>query len=329
MRSICFRQLCVFAALAVISGCSNTAPVVSATACLDDSECPAGESCSDAECKPCPTCGDGEVCIAASCLPVSCGEFVCPPGTGCADGRCVNSQCARVSCGEGEACVAGVCRPTGCASGPCRAGEYCVDGVCVTAACIGVTCPAGSRCEQGQCLPCPGGQCCTGPEACGVNGVCQRSCNAGTLGPCQPSSGPVDTQTDVSHCGECGNSCPLPVHATAKCSVGQCGRTPCEPGYFDLDGPLTPGCEATCDGGTCALPDGGTQIIHSTLIPETGFIPHGLAGGTAVGGLLQTNPEFTNQAVLGEGMPLPAVGGPLQTNAQFKNHGGFVPALAR
>lgn len=65
----------------------------------------------------------------------------------------------------------------------------------------------------------------------------------------------------------CG-ACAAPVHAVAVCQAGRCGRGPCEPGWFDVDGDLTPGCESRCEGVRCALPDGGALTFSSPPLAE-------------------------------------------------------------
>src|SRR3954469_19954120 len=56
---------------------------------------------------------------------------------------------------------------------------------------------------------------------------------------------------DPKNCGACGNECKFP-HAFGQCVGGFDGGTPmckengCQPGYIDLDGDPTNGCEYVC-----------------------------------------------------------------------------------
>src|SRR5207302_5400035 len=72
-----------------------------------------------------------------------------------------------------------------------------------------------------------------------------------TISACPPGKSPcdgacVDLATDIGNCGTCGTLCAQPSHANAKCLQGSCGRGPCWPGYYDIDGTATFGCESTC-----------------------------------------------------------------------------------
>lgn len=52
----------------------------------------------------------------------------------------------------------------------------------------------------------------------------------------------VNTGTDPSNCGSCGNRCNLP-NATAGCSGGSCTVSSCNSGWGNCDGSATNGCE--------------------------------------------------------------------------------------
>ena len=67
--------------------------------------------------------------------------------------------------------------------------------------------------------------------------------------------------TDVDNCGSCGNACPAPLHAQAQCVAGKCRRGPCDLGHYDVDGANTYGCESTCAGKQCVLPNGQTVTL--------------------------------------------------------------------
>ena len=94
---------------------------------------------------------------------------------------------------------------------------------------------------------------------------------AGSGGPCAPTNGGVEICDgidndcngvvddvpqdrlvgDPKNCGACGNECKF-THAFGQCVGGFDGGTPqckeagCQPGYIDLDGDPTNGCEYTC-----------------------------------------------------------------------------------
>ncbi|MCG5051993.1 MAG: SUMF1/EgtB/PvdO family nonheme iron enzyme [Myxococcales bacterium] len=61
-----------------------------------------------------------------------------------------------------------------------------------------------------------------------------------------------DFNTDDSHCGRCGNACAL-LNGAARCSVGRCRLSACNPGFVDLDRLEINGCE-------CALTAGGQEL---------------------------------------------------------------------
>ena len=62
-----------------------------------------------------------------------------------------------------------------------------------------------------------------------------KGCHAGT---CR------DTQTDLSHCGACGNACPARANATSTCAAGACGFT-CNAGFADCNMDPDDGCETS------------------------------------------------------------------------------------
>lgn len=132
----------------------------------------------------------------------------------------------------------------------------------------------------------------------------------------------ADTQTDILNCGECGVACDIPVHATRRCLAGVCGRTPCEPGFYDLDESIY-GCESRCQDGLCTLADGSVVQVEADPLPESGVVYSTLSSGTSYGGALQTSAHYTHFAVLGESTP-PVVGGAVdQQGATHRHQGGF------
>jgi hypothetical protein len=93
---------------------------------------------------------------------------------------------------------------------------------------------------QGDCSGANAGKLCQGVEQC-IDGACKDPCapkgmTCALSGPC------IDTQTDLSHCGACGKSCPSAPHAGATCVAGQCGIA-CDLGFVDGDHDAGNGCE--------------------------------------------------------------------------------------
>jgi alpha-tubulin suppressor-like RCC1 family protein len=84
----------------------------------------------------------------------------------------------------------------------CAGGRLCRGGVCVIA-CMATGCPAGQTCCTGGC---------------------------------------VDTQSNVEHCGACGNTCVAP-NGTPVCRAGTCAVGTCDEGFADCDGAASNGCE--------------------------------------------------------------------------------------
>jgi hypothetical protein len=82
------------------------------------------------------------------------------------------------------------------------------------------------------------------------------------LGPCNPGFAncdmvaangcEVNTMTDASNCGSCGNACPFGPNSTAVCINGGCALN-CFPGYANCDNNPTNGCEVdtTTDVNNC------------------------------------------------------------------------------
>lgn len=149
---------------------------------------------------------------------------------------------AKTSCGGalGENSSGVPTTGTSCSLGNgagCAASAACTSGYCCGAACrditndvancggCGTVCPsqnATASCTSGNCgLTCnPGFKNCDGL---GSNG-------------CE-----INTGTNVSNCGNCGNVCPS-ANATPTCSAGSCGLV-CNTGFLNCDGVGANGCE--------------------------------------------------------------------------------------
>ena len=77
------------------------------------------------------------------------------------------------------------------------------------------------------------------------SGVCGLTNCQAPFGDCDsnPNNGcEANTDGDPNNCGGCGNKCVI-AHATAKCTLGVCGISTCDPGFADCDGSPANGCE--------------------------------------------------------------------------------------
>jgi len=146
------------------------------------------------------------------------------------------------------------------------------------------------------------------------------STGGGHDGGCVPDAG------DLANCGACGHTCPTPVNAAPACLAGVCGRGPCRPGTYDLDG-LGLGCQWMCDGGTCTSLDGGTVTVTAAPLPETGIVFQAIGVGGSYGAEVMTSATYTNLGLTGESTPPGLDDAILETSASFSNLGGFNAAL--
>src|SRR5262245_43760411 len=182
-------------------------------------------------CGSCQTCSqDGSACLSVPDGSGSGpnGNYGCGPdalgGLQCCSGSCVDTLSNIDNCGAcGNACTGGkLCREiaigvVGCA---CRDSETECNGTCANLQTdpnncgqCGHVCASGS-CDNGvcECLThcdgsgnCGGGQADCGPcETC-TNGACLPTTCGGGQACC--GAGCVDTQSDPSNCGACGNAC--------------------------------------------------------------------------------------------------------------------------
>ena len=135
-------------------------------------------------------------------------------------GRCNNA------CAPAQECVRGACVMAPCLDPLVACAGACVDTSSDRANCgaCGCACPAGSLCSRGSCtVGCPAGLTVCGRITCGGE-------DAGAGIAC------IDTGTDRSNCGRCGEVCP----DGQVCSQGAClapctgGRTLCGSACRDL-----------------------------------------------------------------------------------------------
>jgi hypothetical protein len=203
----------------------------------------------------------GKVCSGPNSLAVACQNGVCSSVTACqpgykdvngnvADGceyKCpifppVGESCNGIDdncdgivdnspAGNGQSCTADCPAPA-----PCIAAGNCTLQVAGNSSgCYGA-CAFDGRTSCGG----AGSNTCTHPgktaETCnGLDDDCDGLIDNG-----------FDLFTDVNNCGFCGNKCALPGTTAAACVAGACRSTKCTPGFVDLDGDATNGCEYAC-----------------------------------------------------------------------------------
>ncbi|MBI5518111.1 MAG: FG-GAP repeat protein [Deltaproteobacteria bacterium] len=137
-----------------------------------------------------------------------------PARARCADGRCVVSD----ACAPGRA-DCDTMAATGCEAS-LSAAETC--GACTV------------RCAS------PTPMCSAMTTDAGMSFGCTRGCMEPTTDVCGDSC--VNLRTDTTHCGRCGNACPMGTNAITTCAMGACGYM-CGSGFSDCDMDRTPGCE--------------------------------------------------------------------------------------
>ena len=216
-------------------GCGNT--------------CGAGRSCQNGMC----ACAPGNMMCGAQCIntrtdSMHCGacDRACPMGRSCVDGTCqinctmptelcvvagvstcVNTQSDPSNCGGcGTVCTSAnataACGGGRCSLGPCNRGY----GNCDRQA--GNGCELNTNSDGANCGGCDN-VCPSPPNAsasctagvCGV-GACNRgfgNCDANLANGCE-----VNTNTSATHCGACGNRCPMGQGCVAGvCVMGMMG----------------------------------------------------------------------------------------------------------
>ncbi len=204
----------------------------------------------------CGTCGHAcatrpnatPVCALGGCV------YVCIPGFADCDG--VASNGCEVNLATDTA-NCGTCAHT-CPTGA-HATATCAGMVCGIACSTGYTdcnhdatdgCEAQLATDINNCGTCSR-MCHTGPHAtvaC-TAGACGITCTAVNFADCDsfPDNGcEVDTNTNLSNCGGCGNACPSRPNADPTCSGGTCGVS-CHGGSADCNGDPTDGCETPLD----------------------------------------------------------------------------------
>ncbi|HUB08712.1 MAG TPA: hypothetical protein VMB50_17020 [Myxococcales bacterium] len=272
--------------------------------CAQDSDCPAGQSCSVQGACARTSCGDagaGTVCN----LPATAtdAQGVCCGGA-CSDSSWDDANCGGcgLACPSGSECLYGTCQATP-SCGPSDWGTACqptpgVGGSCCGSTCSDLTtdsqncgycgggCPTGSTCTGGVCVYTDGGFASCAPPAIG--------CPAGTLcgdfgGLCSPAT-----------CGSSFGFCFLGIEsAPGLCCGGHCVDA--------LEDPANCGaCGASCDGGVCTSPEIASTTSGGACVPAaTGSCAGGCPSGQscAAGVCLETSCDDYETAfcALGDG----------------------------
>jgi hypothetical protein len=195
------------------------------------------------------------------------------PADGCETDLGTLQNCA--SCGDvcGPANATASCVNATCHLDACNAGFGNCDGSSANG------CETPTATDPNNCGTC-GNVCSPLPHAvpsCADGACTLGSCDAG-FADCDKASGngcEIDTTSDPSNCGACGNACQAPAHAAAACAASTCGMGACDNGYADCDGLPATGCEAdlaspkTCGAcGTACSP--GTVCTAGACQPLSG-----------------------------------------------------------
>lgn len=181
-------------------------------------------------CGTCDTaCSSPEFCFDGSCTDQ------CPGGLTNCGGNCIDTSADPANCGTCDnvcsydhaqaACILSACSLASCDTnwGDCNTDTS--DG-----------CEKDLSSDPDNCGSCDNQ--CTSPLVCNA-GSCTDQC-PGSLTNCDGAC--VDTSTNISNCGTCGNAC-LFNNATALCQAGSCSLESCHDGWADCDSNIQTGCE--------------------------------------------------------------------------------------
>src|SRR5262249_27720394 len=153
------------------------------------------------------------------------------------------------NCGKcGMACKAFANGLPTCTNGACTA--ICAPGYADCNHDVGDGCEVDTTYDIRHCGGC--GKSCAAAangEAWGDQSKCSYRCKLG-FADCDGNPGngcEVSNNNNASHCGHCGNVCPLRLNSAAGvCNGGSCGNS-CNVGYGDCDRNAANGCEAKLD----------------------------------------------------------------------------------
>jgi len=189
------------------------------------------------------------------------------------------------------ACVAGACQVASCNSGFSNCNGLPVDG-----------CEVNTNTSIGNCGGC--GQICAPANSTGLcsAGTCTiGSCNSG-FSNCNGAQGDgceINLQADVQNCGTCGNNCAVTCSGHTNltaCSAGACTIQSCQPGFFNVDGACSGGCEcgASSVSQSCATPASlGTLAVGAAPITTSAnLVPAGVEAWYTVSFTGNTNASY-------------------------------------
>lgn len=244
------------------AGVCGQAQAANTTPCDDGDPCTDGGVCVDGACvgtpMDCPTC---QACVGGACQPVdrdpACGTQCCGGSCCPASHTCIGNACQPVCLSLRSVCNP-MAPPACCQDHPT---ECSVEANCTTAqedarCCRSFGQPCGDRCDccgnadcvGGTCQLATGQQCLDASECAGlVPGCCGGVCR--------------ELADDVSHCGQCGNTCPASTdpNADASCFLGNC-ITICRDGFTFCNDACVPLASDETNCGACgnACPGGQT-----------------------------------------------------------------------
>jgi hypothetical protein len=234
----------------------------------------------------------------------------CETGGDCVNGSCTNGVCQDPSCTDDAKngtetdldCGGDACGPCG-TDGKCETGSDCASQVCQSGKCKAATCTDRKLNQSevdvdcgGECDACDVGQACVVKADCllpptdidaDANATatctgmtCALDCYVSGRGDCNAAAADgceTLTNTDVAHCGACGNACSLD-HATARCETGGCKIDTCADGYKNVDLNDDNGCEVhyLTDPDYCGLD--GESAAPCTSVDEPHGTPSCVAG---------------------------------------------------
>ncbi|HEX8795548.1 MAG TPA: hypothetical protein VF765_31580 [Polyangiaceae bacterium] len=214
----------------------------------------------------------------------------------CANTGNDNNNCGGcgIVCGTGQTCQSGSCA--------CGQGEK----ICIAS---GTCIPSNSCCNSGDCAipgeicPMPGGQCaCPGGEReCSVTNSCISTNSCCKPTDCTVAGSTCTTPGQACTCSMTGYKACLAFNAclpnadcctatdctgahvkTASCTPSgmpptssACGVVTCDPGWYDINGQFSDGCECGDDplGKACGSPTGVGQLALGQTVSKTGQLP--------------------------------------------------------
>ncbi|MBK8255919.1 MAG: hypothetical protein IPK82_25040 [Polyangiaceae bacterium] len=253
--------------------------------------------------------GCGNVCNLPNAVPACaagmCAIGACLAGFADCDGNPMNGCEVNIGSDLNN------CGGCGTVCAPANAAGTCSAGTCQVASCNssfancnglpGDGCEVNTNTSLGNCGGC--GQICAPANAAGAcsAGSCTiATCNSGFAN-CNGSQGDgceINTQADVQNCGTCGNNCAVSCAGNTsltQCTSGACAIQSCQPGYYNVDGLCSGGCECQASGvsQSCASPQSlGTVNIGQTVTTSANLVPNGVEAWYTVTFTGNTNASY-------------------------------------